>query len=328
MLAGGVYPWRASTCRDSAVNRPEATTNLTVSESRIKSDVATLSLTPRNSGENEQPHATAANWIANQFANIGLAVERTAFDIPMQSPERSGLNIIATLNPDSTDQPILNGAHYDTVPGSPGADDNASGVAAMLECARILVEVGSSRKVVFAAFDAEELQSPAEGLHGSTAYVAVLRDADRPSAAVILETIGFSSTKIKQSLPVSFRFLFRRVYKALRRQNFEANSLLILSKHSSRRISRSLEQAASNPEIDLPILPLEIPWWMPLVRNLRRSDHAPFWQAGIPAVMISDTANFRNPNYHKPTDTAETIDSAMIAKATSMILEAITLGTI
>ncbi|MGY8880784.1 MAG: M20/M25/M40 family metallo-hydrolase, partial [Dehalococcoidia bacterium] len=292
------------------------------------SDIATLSASPRNSNENELQHATASEWIANQFINVVLAVERTAFDIPMQSPERSGLNIIGTLNPDSPDQPILIGAHYDTVPGSPGADDNASGVAAMLECARILVEVGSSRKVVLAAFDAEELQSPAEGLHGSTAYVAKLRDADRPSAAVILETIGFSSTKIKQSLPGSFRFLFRRVYKALRRQNFEANSLLILSKHSSRRISRSLEQAASNPEIDLPILPLEIPWWMPLVRNLRRSDHAPFWQAGIPAVMINDTANFRNPYYHKSTDTAETIESAMIGKATSMILETITFGTI
>jgi hypothetical protein len=81
----------------------------------------------------------------------------------MQSPERSGLNIIATLNLDSPDQPILIGAQYDTVPGSPGADDNTSGVAAMLECSRILVEVGSSRKVVFAAFDAKELQSPAEG---------------------------------------------------------------------------------------------------------------------------------------------------------------------
>lgn len=299
-----------------------------VSESRIKTDVATLSASPRNSSENELQHAAAAEWIANQFIGVGLAIERTAFDIPMQSPERSGLNIIGTLNPDSTERPVLIGAHYDTVAGSPGADDNASGVAAMLECARILVESESSRKVVFAAFDAEELQSPAEGLHGSTAYVAELRDADRPSAAVILETIGFSSTTIKQSLPGSFRFLFRRAYKALRRQNFEANSLLILSKHSSRRISRPLEQAASNPEIDLPILPLEVPWWMPLVRNLRRSDHAPFWQAGIPAVMISDTANFRNPNYHKPSDTADTIDPSMIAKATSMIVEAITLGTI
>jgi acetylornithine deacetylase/succinyl-diaminopimelate desuccinylase-like protein len=129
------------------------------------SDVATLSASPRNSNENELQHATASEWIANQFINVVLAVERTAFDIPMQSPERSGLNIIGTLNPDSPDQPILIGAHYDTVPGSPGADDNASGVAAMLECARILVEVGSSRKVVLAAFDAEELQSPAEGLH-------------------------------------------------------------------------------------------------------------------------------------------------------------------
>ncbi|MBT3994885.1 MAG: M20/M25/M40 family metallo-hydrolase [Chloroflexi bacterium] len=299
-----------------------------VSESRIKSDVETLSASPRNSIQNKQQHATAAEWIANQFTKIGLSINRTVFDIPMQSPERSGLNIIGTLNPDSTERPVLIGAHYDTVAGSPGADDNASGVAAMLECARILVEAESSRKIVFAAFDAEELQSPAEGLHGSTAYVVTLRTEEHPSAAVILETIGFSSSTIKQKLPGSFRFLFRRAYKALRRQNFEANSLLILSNNSSRRISRSLEQAASIQQIGLPILPLEVPWWMPLVRNLRRSDHAPFWQAGIPAVMISDTANFRNPNYHKPTDTAETIDPSMIAKATSMILEAITHGSI
>ncbi|MBC8453025.1 MAG: M28 family peptidase [Chloroflexi bacterium] len=67
---------------------------------------------------------------------------------------------------------------------------------------------------------------------------------------------------------------------------------------------------------------------MPLVRNLRRSDHAPFWKAGIPAVMISDTANFRNPNYHSQTDTADTVDVNLVASAARTILDAINNRTI
>ena len=198
----------------------------------------------------------------------------------------------------------------------------------MLECARALREGASGRRVVFVAFDAEELQRPAQGLHGSTAYVSDLNPEDHPSAAIVFESIGFSSSTLKQRLPGSFRLLFRRAYKALKSQNMNANSLLIPSKGDGRFISRGLEQSASQPEIDLPLLPLEVPRWMPLVRNLRRSDHAPFWQAKIPAVMISDTANFRNPHYHKPTDTPETIDVDLVAKATRMVIDAIGRGAI
>jgi Zn-dependent M28 family amino/carboxypeptidase len=223
------------------------------------------------------------------------------------------------------------GAHYDTVVDSPGADDNASGVAAMLECARILDESSVDRPITFVAFDAEEIQHPVEGLHGSIAYVSGLArsvPAEKPSAAIIFESVDFSSATVRQQLPASFRILFRKAYGALVLQNFAADSLLILSKGSGRRISRRLEESASKPDIGLPILPLEVPWWMPLVRNLRRSDHAPFWSAGIPAVMISDTANFRNPHYHQSTDTPDTIDTGLVAKAALMVVDAIERGTI
>jgi Zn-dependent M28 family amino/carboxypeptidase len=264
----------------------------------------------------------AAEWIAAEFERIGIEVARQTFDIPQQSTERTGINIIGELNRTANESPpVLIGAHYDTVPESPGADDNASGVVAMLECARMLVETGFQHRVTFVAFDAEEVQQPVEGLHGSTAFVENLKPNDRPSAALILESIGFSSSTIKQQLPGSFRFLFRRAYKALKRQSFEARSLLILSRSGGINVSRSLEQIASQSEINLPILPLEVPHWIPLVRNLRRSDHAPFWQANIPAVMISDTGNFRNPHYHQPTDTPETVDATLIAKAARMVLE-------
>lgn len=301
---------------------------MTVSPSHIQKSIETLSATPRNSRENTEQHTNAANWIAGEFGKLGIATTRQDFVIPKQSPNRSGTNIIGALNPHVNEAPVLIGAHYDTVPGSPGADDNTSGVAAMLECARVLVQSNSARRVNFVAFDAEEMQPPAQGLHGSTAYVAELTENNRPSSAIILETIGFSSKTLKQRLPGSFRFLFRRAYDALKSQDFEANSLLILSKSDGRQISRKLEGSASEPQVALPILPLEVPWWMPLVRNLRRSDHAPFWKKGIPAVMISDTANFRNPNYHRPSDTVDTVDIDMIAKATQMILNAIQNGAI
>ncbi len=299
-----------------------------VSESRIKSDIETLSRAPRNSRENPGHHAFAAQWIAREFESIGLAVSRQVFDIPDQSPDRTGVNIIGSLNEGSGESPIVIGSHYDTVPNSPGADDNASGVAAMLECARTLIESGSSRHITFVAFDAEELQHPAQGLHGSTAYVGAMTESNRPSATIILESVGFSSSIIKQQLPGSFRFLFRRAYNALKLQKFEANSLLILSKGQGRNISRSLERSAQDASIQLPILPLEVPWWMPLIRNLRRSDHAPFWQADIPAVMISDTANFRNPHYHQTSDTAETVDVDLVTRAARMILNTIDRGDI
>lgn len=300
-----------------------------VSISRIEHDIQLLASSPRNSLENIEQHANIVDWITSEFTRIGLRTERQVFDIPHQSPARTGTNIIGELNhANSTSTPILIGAHFDTVPGSPGADDNASGVAAMLECGRVLTDSGSERRVTFVAFDAEEVQPPAKGLHGSTAYVKELLAESRPSAAIIFESIGFSSSTIKQQLPGSFRILFRKAFKALKHQNFESNSLLILSRGKGRNISRHLEKSASVPNIDLAILPLEVPRWMPLVRNLRRSDHAPFWFAGISAVMISDTANFRNPHYHQPSDTPGTVDFEMVARAARTVLDAIERGAI
>lgn len=301
-----------------------------VSESRIEHDIRELAIAPRNTRENPAAHAAAAEWIATEFEQIGLAVSRQTFEIPGQSPPRQGINVIGTLDGsfDGSSAPrgIAIGAHYDTVAGSPGADDNASGVAAMLECARALIVAKTDRRIAFVAFDAEEIQSPGEGLHGSTAFVSQLAPDESPVAAIIFESVGFSSTTEKQRLPGSFRFLFRRAYRALVRQNFSAESLLILSRGPGRAISRELEKSASDPAIQLRILPLEVPKWMPLVRNLRRSDHAPFWLAGIPAVMISDTANFRNPYYHQPADIPGTVDAGLVANAARMVIDAIGRG--
>ena len=298
-----------------------------VSELRIQRIIEHLASSPRNGVDNPHRHAAVSRWISSEFDQIGLDVNHQVFNIPGQNPERTGTNIIGTLHNSSgisTTRNIIIGAHYDTVLGSPGADDNASGIAALFECARVLKESKVFTQITFVAFDAEEVQPHAGGLHGSTHFVSNLPMEKLPSSAIIFESIGFSSQTIKQRLPGVFRFLFPDAYRSLKDQGFAGNSLLILSRRKERELSDHLERAATHPEILLPVLPLKIPGWMPAIKHTRRSDHAPFWSANIPAVMISDTANFRNPHYHQATDTPETLDLLLIKKASQMVIAAIT----
>ena len=289
-----------------------------VSELRIQRIIEHLASSPRNGVDNPHRHAAVSRWISSEFDQIGLDVNRQVFNIPGQKPERKGTNVIGTLHNSasvSTTKNIIIGAHYDTVSGSPGADDNASGIAALLECARVLKESKIFTQITFEAFDAEEAQPHSGGLHCSTHFVSNLPMEKFPSSAIIFESIGFSSQTIKQRLPGVFRFLFPDAYRSLKDQGFAGNSLLILSRRKERELSDHLEHTATHPEILLPVLPLKIPGWMPAIKHTRRSDHAPFWSANIPAVMISDTANFRNPHYHQATDTPETLDLLLIKKA-------------
>jgi Zn-dependent M28 family amino/carboxypeptidase len=229
------------------------------------------------------------------------------------------LNVVGTLpGEDPGRAAALIGAHYDTVPGSPGADDNASGVAVMLECARALSALPRRSPVVFAAFDAEEKQPPVEGLHGSAAYVRGLAAGGPVSrqvaAAYILEMVGFSAPAGGQKVPVGFQLLFPRAFDMVREAAFAGDSLVAVTNGNSRHLGRGLEAAGADWGEGLKVLPVELPGWMRVPYTLRRSDHAPFWEAGVPAVMIGDTANFRNSNYHGPSDTPETLDYELVAR--------------
>ncbi len=291
---------------------------------RIKAAVERLCISPRHSGDGVNSHRKAAEFIADSLLQAGCNVERQEFTIPAEPTPRPGLNVIGTLN--ASKQPktaggagsraLLIGAHYDTVAGSPGADDNASGVAVLMECARVLGKLDRRRPVVFVAFDAEERQ-PEVGLHGSTAYVQSLGDSDDRSkiaAAYILEMVGFTAPAGEQRIPAGMQLAFPRAFDRLVNEKFAGNSVVAISNWRSRNASRTLERTANSLQGGVAILPMELPRWMPVPLNLRRSDHAPFWGAGIPAVMIGDTANFRNPNYHEPTDTPDTLDYGFISQ--------------
>ncbi|NJM96582.1 MAG: M28 family peptidase [Phormidesmis sp. RL_2_1] len=198
--------------------------------------------------------------------------------------------------------PILIGAHYDTVIDSPGADDNASGVAVLLVLAEILFKNPPRRPIHLIAFDLEEY-----GLIGSLTCAQTWHDQQRPLHLMLsLEMLGYySSVPHSQTYPVK---LLSRVYPNT--GDFVALIGDIRAIPHMMRMKRCLRRADAPCE------------WLPVIHqgrqlpDTRRSDHAPFWDRGYRAILVTDTANLRNPHYHSPSDKLETLDINAMAKAT------------
>lgn len=190
--------------------------------------------------------------------------------------------------------PLIIAAHYDTVPGSPGADDNASSLAVMLEVARSLQTVPLSRPVQFIAFCLEE-----EDLKGSLAYAAHLRaTGEEITGAIVLECVGYASLEEgSQQIPPGTPIQVPSV----------GDFLAIVGNVDSAGLATAVERSAKQGQ-GLKTVSLLVPGKGELLPDTRRSDHAAFWHYGYPAVMLTDTANFRNPHYHRPTDTIDTLD--------------------
>ena len=202
---------------------------------------------------------------------------------------------------------ILIGAHYDSIPGTPGADDNASGVAALIATARA---IGPQEEVCYVAFDGEEC-----GFVGSRALVAGL-GRHRPEQVHVLEMVGYASREPgSQRNPVP-------VIQAPTVGDF----LGLVGTYGSRRLLDHVLATADGHAVPvqglfLPDVPLEMIGR--ISHHLLRSDHAPFWRAGLPALMWTDTAEFRNPHYHRPTDTPETLDYEFLAGVTRLLVHAV-----
>ncbi len=192
------------------------------------------------------------------------------------------------------------GAHYDTVRDSPGADDNASAVAGLLEIARALRGIRCERTLRFLFFAQEE-----DGLDGSRAHVAAL---EAPIDGFIsLEMIGYTTTEPNsQKAPLRIPVLL----SPPRVGDFVA----VVGNIPSGWIGNAWEKAADRYVPDLK--------WYSLNRlggffgDAARSDHKPYWDAGIHAMMLTDTANFRNPHYHKASDTPDTLDYVFLRRVT------------
>lgn len=209
---------------------------------------------------------------------------------------------------------LVVGAHFDAVPGSPGADDNGSGTAAVLEIARVLRGRPMHRTVRFVLFNLEEL-----GHIGSNQYVAQVRaehleGSQRIVGMLSLEMLGYFTAE-----PGSQRNPFRNVAGAPQRDTGNFLALATIAAHGP--FCRALEAAMRTDLPDFQAVSIDM---FPIAPpDLLRSDHAPFLLLGVPAVMVTDTANFRNPNYHKATDTPDTLDPAGFARAVRALADAV-----
>ncbi len=200
---------------------------------------------------------------------------------------------------------ILIGAHFDSMPNTPGADDNASAVAVMLAVAKAL---GSRKNVMFVAFNAEECN-----LAGSREFVNEMAGEMKLLEQVhVLEMVGYRDRRPnsqKNPLPMMI-------------QAPTTGDFLAVVANQGSLVEQIIEAAGS---ITVPVVGLAIPPGLSLNAiqqispHLLRSDHAPFWEKGIPAVMWTDTSEFRNPHYHQPTDTPDTLDYEFMAEVGKLL---------
>lgn len=199
---------------------------------------------------------------------------------------------------------ILDG-HFDTVFNSPGADDNGSAVAGLLEAARILSPFQYRHSLQFIAFDLEE-----PGMVGSEHYIqSAIPSLYQLQGVVNFEMIGYYSTQPNsQNLPAGFNLLFPDAYNAIAAQQFRGNFLANVGNAISTDLIALYDSCAAAYVPQLLVHSIAVPGNGDLVPDLRRSDHASFWDAGYKALMLTDGGNLRNPNYHSPADTMGTLN--------------------
>lgn len=241
---------------------------------------------------NAVAHRSVRQYVKEQLEQWG-EVKTHEFVAEEGTTQPEGVNLILDLLGERDKPPVLIGAHYDGVPGSPGADDNASGVAVLLELARAIAQNPTPVPVRLVAFDLEEY-----GLLGSRAYATDLRQqAEVIRFMLSLEMLGYCDpTPGSQNYPSGLKFWYPNHgdFVALVGNVFTILEMLHLS-HSFRKSG----------------VPCQ---WLPagvrgkIVPATRLSDHSPFWDVGYKALMVTDTAFLRNPNYHQASDRTETLD--------------------
>jgi Zn-dependent M28 family amino/carboxypeptidase len=242
----------------------------------------------------------AANYIHSIFEDVGLSVSEQDY----QYYDQRVTNVLATVPATARASTYyVVGAHYDTVPSTPGADDNASAVAVMLELARRLRQARLKASILFAAFTLEEPPGYLTGHQGSRIFVRSCQsNGDNVLGAIILEMVGYTAPR--QNYPFLPRW---PGYPA------QGNFIGVIGNWRSLRFGRSVVRGFRKNR-DLPVESLFLPFDGQILPETRLSDHASFWDAGLPAVMVTDTAFFRNPNYHLPSDTIDTLDFTFMAQ--------------
>jgi len=248
--------------------------------------------------------AEAARYIERVWREVGFAVRRQELTARGVDCANLEVEIPAEGSIGRGDEVVLLGAHYDTIQGSPGANDNGSGVAALLELGGLLREARPGCTVRLVAFVNEEAPFFQTFQMGSRIYARAARRRDeRIRLMVALETIGYYTDE-----PASQQAPPLLAWRYPSRGNFLAFVGTFRARRAVRRAARAFRAASSFPAetVTLPGLIPGVTW----------SDHHSFWREGYPATMVTDTAPYRYPHYHEPTDTPDKLDYEAMAEVT------------
>jgi len=283
-------------------------THLEQTKTRLEKHVETLTKTIGDrSVYTPENHEKAAAYIESFYKGIDVNVKRESYTFN----DRNVSNIVAEIAlGQNTSKLYIVGAHYDSVVGTVGADDNASAVAVQLELARELALIRDKTDqdiaVRFVSFALEEPPVYGTRAMGSRVHAKkAKKDKLAIDGMICLEMVGYTCEKPGcQDYPFPLNF---RDYPDT------GNFIGLVGNFKSRTFTGELYNAFKKNK-DLPAIKLTIPFSGYLLPNVRLSDHASFWDQGYKAVMVTDTAFYRNPHYHLPSDTMEKLDFDFMAQ--------------
>jgi hypothetical protein len=279
-----------------------------VSVARLETHVRTISeaIFPRDF-ERTDDLERVANYIGEEFRKAHGLVS----DQPFQVNGKTYRNVIARFGP-STGEMIVVGAHYDSFGPNPAADDNASGVAGLIELAYLLGQNPPATRTELVAFTLEEPPFFRTSSMGSAQHAAALRqNGAHVKVMISMEMIGyFSDAPDSQRFPAAILAL---MYPS--KGNFIAVVGSVGEGMLARKVKRAMRSASP-----LPVYSINAPSFIP---GLDFSDHLSYWNAGYPASMITDTAFYRNTAYHTNRDTSGRLDYQRMAMVTQQIYAAV-----
>lgn len=267
----------------------------------------------RHGWENYNSLEEKAKYVEDTLCSFNLSVENQ--EVPFHG--RTYRNIVATHEGVLKDNNlILLGAHYDAACGSPGADDNASGVAVLLEAAKIISKLTLNKTVQFSAFTLEEPQPQTiHFLIGSDLFAKESKRLKRRyEAVIILESVGYTDNE--EGSQVTPLFVRIPVPK-------KGNFLGVIANRKSEGIMKDFCSISNQYVPELSVVPYKVPFNGRIIPETRFSDHASFWDQGYPALMLTDTAMFRNPHYHTSHDRYETLDFDFMLNVTKAVVSVI-----
>jgi peptidase M28-like protein len=246
----------------------------------------------------------AADWVEQALGSNGIPVQRQTYEVLKEPCHNLEIEFPGAARKAEI---VIVGAHYDSVSGSPGANDNGSGVAALIELAKSMVSLKPARTLRFVAFVNEEPPQFQTDLMGSRVYARRCRQRGEKVVAMIsLETMGYFSDQPKTQ---KYPFPLGLIYPS------KGNFIAFVGNTSSAALVRQCV-GLFRKETSFPSEGAALPSGLP---GVGWSDHWAFWQEGFPAVMVTDTAPFRYPYYHTTQDTPEHLDYERLARVTEGI---------